>query len=249
MTGIQAVIQAGGRGMRLAPYSTVLPKALMPIGEGRAVVDGLLSMFAGGGISKVFITINHYGDLIKTYCGDGRRWGLDIEYVPETEPLGTIGPLVPMRDRLTGTFLVSNADVWIDLDLPEFLRTHRMGGAELTVATTTQRVQVAYGVLEHTAGLVQGFREKPVQVFSVSTGVYLMEPSLLDRIPAGRPYGFDDLMFSMLAEGHPVRTYAHPGRWIDIGQIDDLRRAQEQAAKLDGLAVTQQVNGLELAKA
>lgn len=226
---LKAVIQAGGRGTRLAPYSTVLPKALMPIGDG-VVVDGLMKLFCSIGVETVFITVSKFGELIRSYCGDGSRWGVTIEYIKEETPLGTIGPLAPLRSRLDDTFLVANSDVCMDLDTNDFLRFHREQGALLTVAVTEQTVKIEYGVLDHVAGRVNDFREKPVQQFCVSTGFYCMEPGILDLIPDGKPYGFDDLVRQMLHEGRPVSAYTHHGVWIDIGRIEDLRKAQEQAA-------------------
>jgi NDP-mannose synthase len=226
---MKAVIQAGGKGTRLAPYSTVLPKALMPIGEG-TVIDHTLAMFAAAGVTTVYITVSKFGPLIRSYCGDGSRWGLDLQYIEETQPLGTIGPLGPMRDRLDGTFLVANSDIYIDLDIPKLVAFHRERQAPLTVVVTNQTVKIEYGVLDQTEGRVTGFREKPIEQFCVSTGIYCMEPAILDLVPTGQAFGFDELVRTMLATRTPISAYAHPGQWIDIGRIEDLRRAQEHAA-------------------
>jgi NDP-sugar pyrophosphorylase family protein len=119
MTEIKAVIQAGGRGTRLAPYSTVLPKALMPIGDEGTVIDSLLKMFSNGGVSTVFITVSKFGKLIRSYCGDGDRWNIKIKYVDEASPLGTIGPLSTIREHLDCTFIVANSDVYTDIKLQD----------------------------------------------------------------------------------------------------------------------------------
>lgn len=229
MNELTAVIQAGGQGTRLAPYSTVLPKALMPIGEG-TVIDNLLEQFSDSGVKRVFITVSRFGPLIRSYCGDGGRWGLDIEYVVEDTPLGTIGPLNALRDRLDNLFFVSNSDVFTDLALTDVLASHDRQPAPLTVVVTRQSVSIAYGVLDHSSGRASDFHEKPTEEFSVSTGIYLMEPSVFEHIPPGGPFGFDQLMRAMLDAGAPVTVHEHLGRWIDIGRIEDLRRAQEQAA-------------------
>jgi NDP-sugar pyrophosphorylase family protein len=229
MTDLKAVIQAGGRGTRLAPYSTVLPKALMPIGDG-TVIDHLLEQFSDVGVKSVLVTVSRFGPLIRSYCGDGSRWGLDIDYITEDEPLGTIGPLNALRDALDGPFFVSNSDVYTDLALSDVLAQHQAREATLTVVVTQQRVNIAYGVLDHAAGRVERFREKPVQEFSVSTGIYCMEPAIFDHIPPAGPFGFDQLMDTMLGASAPVHVYEHSGRWVDIGRIEDLRRAQELAA-------------------
>jgi mannose-1-phosphate guanylyltransferase len=203
----------------------------MPIEGNAVVVDGLLSMFKEAGCDTVFITVSHFSRLLRSYCGDGSRYGLSIEYVEEEEPLGTIGPLRPMRDLLDTTFFVTNSDVYLDLDTKAFLAAHRNGGAYLTVAIYLQVVDIAYGVLDHDDGRVTAFREKPSEEFTVSTGVYLMEPEIIDLIPEGS-FGFDELVGRMLSKDIPIGAYLHDGTWIDIGRIEDLRRAQKQAAGL-----------------
>ena len=229
MADLKAVIQAGGRGTRLAPYSTVLPKALMPIGEG-TVIDHLLNQFRDAGVGEVIITVSRFGPLIRSYCGDGSRWNLTIDYITEDVPLGTIGGLALLRDRLDGSFFVANSDVYTDLELKDLLAAHSNGSAAVTVVVTRQRVNVAYGVLDHSGGRLLEFREKPSQEFSVSTGIYCMSPEVFEFIPPSGSFGFDHLMRAMLDRGAPVGVHEHLGSWIDIGRVEDLRRAQEQAA-------------------
>jgi len=230
VSDLKAVIQAGGRGTRLAPYSTVLPKALMPIGEG-TVIDNLLTQFRDAGVREVIVTVSKFGPLIRSYCGDGSRWDLEIDYVTEETPLGTIGPLNSLRDRLDGPFFVCNSDVYTDLELKDVLAVHSSGVAPVTVVVTRQKISIAYGVLEHAEGRVVEFREKPTQQFSVSTGIYCMRPDVFEFIPPAGPYGFDQLMRAMLDNGVPVGVFEHLGTWIDIGRVEDLRKAQEQAAR------------------
>jgi mannose-1-phosphate guanylyltransferase len=229
MGDVMAVIQAGGLGTRLAPYSTVLPKALMPLGDG-TVIDNMLSQFSDGGVKRVFITVSKFGPLIRSYCGDGSRWGVDIEYVVENEPLGTIGPLNALRDRLDELFFVANSDVYTDIRLSDVVDYHVAQPAPLTVVAKRQTIDISYGVLEQEAGRAMRFHEKPSQQYLVSTGIYLMEPAIFEHIPGDGAFGFDQLMLAMLADGTPVNVYEHAGSWIDIGRIDDLRRAQEHAA-------------------
>jgi NDP-mannose synthase len=226
---LTAVIQAGGRGTRLAPYSTVLPKALMPVGEA-TVVDHLLNQFRDAGAREVIITVSKFGPLIRSYCGDGSRWNLDIDYITEETPLGTIGGLNLMRDRLGEAFFVANSDVYADLELKDLLAAHTSGSAALTVVVTRQIVDIAYGVLDHADGQVTAFREKPRQEYSVSTGIYCMSPEVFEFFPSSGPFGFDHLMRAMLEKGAPVGVHEHLGQWIDIGRVEDLRRAQEEAA-------------------
>jgi NDP-mannose synthase len=229
MSELKAVIQAGGQGTRLAPYSTVLPKALMPVGEG-TVIDHLLNQFRDAGVGEVIITVSRFGPLIRSYCGDGSRWGLNIDYLTEEVPLGTLGALNLLRDRLVGPFFVANSDVYVDLGLKDLLAAHTSGSVAVTVVVTRQRVNIAYGVLDHAGGQLVEFREKPTQEFSVSTGIYCMSPEVFAFFPPMGSFGFDHLMRRMLDTGAPVGVHEHLGTWIDIGRVEDLRKAQEQAA-------------------
>ena len=229
MAELTAVIQAGGRGTRLSPYSTILPKALMPIDED-TVIDKLLLQFSDAGVKTVFITVSKFGPLIRSYCGDGSRWGLEIEYITEEEPLGTIGALNPLRDRLSDPFLVANSDIFCDVRLEAVMARHQARRSLMTVVVTRQDVNIAYGVIDHEGGWVTTFREKPTQEFSVSTGIYLMDQGVFEYMPESGPFGFDELLRDMLERRAPVDVYEHDGVWVDIGRIEDLRRAQEQAA-------------------
>jgi mannose-1-phosphate guanylyltransferase len=201
----------------------------MPIGEG-TVIDHLLSQFRDAGVGEVITTVSRFGPLIRSYCGDGSRWNLDIDYITEDVPLGTIGGLNLVRDRLDGSFFVANSDVYTDLELKDLLAAHTSGSAAVTVVVTRQKVNIAYGVLEHARGRLVDFREKPSQEFSVSTGIYCMSPEVFEFIPPTGSFGFDHLMRAMLDRGAPVGVHEHMGSWIDIGRVEDLRRAQEQAA-------------------
>jgi NDP-mannose synthase len=232
MPDVKAVVQAGGRGTRLAPYSTVLPKALMPVGDG-TVIDHLLEQFAQVGVQEVAITVSKHGPLIRSYCGDGSRWDLSINYVVENEPLGTIGPLRTIADQLDGPFFVTNSDVYTDLELKDVLAFHESHRNPLTVVVTPQIVSIPYGVLKHSAGKVEDFQEKPTEQFFVSTGIYCMSPEIFEFIPESGPFGFDQLMRTLLESGTSVNAFEHTGRWIDIGRVEDLRRAQEHAAGLE----------------
>jgi NDP-sugar pyrophosphorylase family protein len=223
---MKAIIQAGGKGTRLRPYTLVLPKPLMPVGD-HAVIEILLKWLCRNGITEVHVTLGYLGHLIRSLCGDGSQWGLDIHYSQETEPLGTMGPLRLLDDKLTETFLVLNGDLITDLDLREFVGFHKSKGGLVSVAVTEKNVNIDLGVIEDGDGRISGFREKPTMKFKVSMGMYCMEPGVLDLIPNGVPYGFDDLILNMLAKGLPVYNYVHSGIWMDIGRHEDFLKAQE----------------------
>jgi len=223
---MQAVIQSGGKGTRLRPYTLVLPKPLMPV-RSQPVLELLLKWLRRNGTDEVFITTGYLGHLIRTVCGDGHQWGLRIHYTQEVEPMGTVGALSMLRDELTGTFIALNGDVLTDLNLSAFVAAHRRNGGLLTIATTSRPLHMDFGVIEEDRGRVVQFREKPTLSNIVSMGIYCMQPELLDHIPNGVPFGFDDLMVCLLAKDIPVHTFLHRGCWLDIGRAEDFQKAQE----------------------
>ena len=225
---MKAVIQCGGKGMRLRPHTSILPKPLMPIGS-RPVLELLLKWLRRNGIKDVFITTGYLGHLIRSVCGDGNQWNMRISYTQEMEPLGTIGPLSLLREQLDEPFLVLNGDVLTDLNLNQFVSCHRRQRAALTIATANRPTKMDFGVIDETEGHVTGFREKPELSHLVSMGIYCMDPSIVERIPSGVPFGFDDLMYQMLEDDTPVNVFKHNGMWLDIGRVDDFVKAQDVA--------------------
>ena len=220
---MKAVIQAGGKGTRLRPYTLVLPKPMMPIGE-TPVIELTLKWLRRNGVVDAYITTGYLGHLLKIFCGDGSQWSLNIEYSDEDQPMGTLNLL---KDKLDSTFLVLNGDLVTDLDLFEFQAFHKSHGGMLTVGVTTKTIRVDLGVLEAADTLVTGFHEKPSMSYTVSMGVYCMEPEILSLIPEGVPLGFDDLMHVMLRNKLPVHVFRHEGLWMDIGRPEDFKNAQQ----------------------
>jgi len=225
---MKVVIQSGGRGARLRPYTMILPKPLMPVGN-KPVLELLINWLRRNGIDKAYITTGYLGHLIRTFCGNGSRWDLQLSYTEEHEPLGTVGALSLLREELDETFLMVNGDILTDLSLNNFIAAHRSHGGPLTIATTRRTLQIDFGILESDRGRVTSFREKPFLGHLVSTGIYCMEPSILRLIPTGVAFGFDDLMHCMLGKNIPVHTFLHEGLWLDIGRPEDFQKAQEMS--------------------
>lgn len=226
---MQAVIQAGGKGTRLRPYTLVLPKPMLPVGN-LPVIEVLLKWLRSNGIEDTYITVGYLGHLIRSLCGDGKQWSMSIDYSEEPEPLGTIGALDLLRDKIHETFLVLNGDLITDLDLRVFRAFHKEKGGMLTVGTTIKKVKIDLGVIEPISSRdtrIAGFREKPTVSFQVSMGIYLMEPEILEHVPSGVPFGFDDLVLGLLDKDIPIYTYHHHGLWMDIGRRDDFEKAQK----------------------
>jgi NDP-sugar pyrophosphorylase family protein len=220
----RAVILAGGMGTRLRPYTVVLPKPLMPIGQ-YPILEVVVRQLAGRGFRQITMAVNHQANLIKAFFGDGTRWGLAIDYSLESIPLSTIGPLKLVKD-LPEQFLLMNGDVLTDLNFREFCDAHVSAGRTFTIGAAPRTNVIDYGVLETDGdNRLCGFHEKPAHRYLVSMGVYVVNRSLLERVPPNVKYGFDDLMRDMLARGEPVHVEPHGGYWLDIGRPDDYERA------------------------
>ncbi|KIF05146.1 nucleoside-diphosphate-sugar pyrophosphorylase [Streptomyces sp. RSD-27] len=223
-----AVILAGGKGVRLRPYTTALPKPLVPIGDQHAILEIVLRQLSGAGFTRCTIAIGHLGEIIRAYVGDGSQWGMSVDYATEESPLGTMGPLLNLRDRLPEHFLVMNGDVLTDLDYADVLRRHEASGAPLTIATYPRKVHIDFGVLTTDASRVVGFTEKPSMDYHVSMGVYGLSRSTLDHYTPGLPLGFDELVLDLLRGGNLPQSYAFDGYWLDIGRPDDYDRANAE---------------------
>ena len=222
----RAVIMAGGMGRRLYPYTAVLPKPLVPIGD-RPILELLIMQLRSAGITHVTLATGHMAELVMAFFGSGEKYGIEIDYSLEQQPLGTVGPLgiIPGLDE---TFLVMNGDVLTDIDFTELVEHHVRSKALVTVATHRKSVKLSLGVIDtDLMGHVVGFREKPEFSVDVSMGIYVYEPEIVERIPAGEAKGFDELMDQLLRERTTVATYPFEGVWFDIGIPEDYGRAIE----------------------
>ena len=223
----RAVILAGGKGTRLRPYTVVLPKPLMPIGE-FPILEVVVRQLVHAGFDRITMAVNHQAELIKAFFGDGAKWGIVIDYSLEDRPLGTMGPLRLIHD-LPEYFLVMNGDILTDLDFAAFHDAHVASGGLFTISSYCREQSIDYGVLEtDDQRRLVGFREKPKSEYQVSMGVYMVSRKAVDGIPSGRPYGFDDLMLDLIAAKREVVVRAFDGYWLDIGRPDDYAQAIEE---------------------
>ena len=228
MTEAHAVILAGGKGTRLRPYTTTIPKPLVPIGDDCAILEIVLRQLAVQGFTHVTIAIGHLGELIRAYVGGGGQWGLAVDYATEERALGTMGPVVAILDRLPDEFLVMNGDILTDLPYGDLLAAHIGSRSLLTIATSQREVAVDFGVIVDRDGVVTEFQEKPTLRYSVSMGVYALSKETLEGYAAGEPLGFDQLVLDLLADGRNPKTYAFDGYWLDIGRPEDYDRANAE---------------------
>jgi NDP-sugar pyrophosphorylase family protein len=223
----RVVILAGGRGRRLEPYTSVLPKPLMPIGN-RAILEILVHQLADAGFRNLTFCVGYLSHLIRAVFENGKDFQVDITWVTENEPLGTASPL-RLVDGLDDTFLTMNGDLVTTLDYGALLQHHKDSGNVLTIAAHRRRVQTDYGVL-HLNGdsrSVVSYEEKPEMTWNVSMGIYALEPAALECLPAEGAFDFPDLVHALLDKGLPVGAYVHDGLWLDIGRHDDYQNAVE----------------------
>ena len=220
---------AGGRGTRLKPYTIALPKPLVPVGE-YPIMEIVIKQLAYYGFKRIIITVNHQADLIKTYFGNGERYGLAIEYSLETVPLSTMGPLKLIGD-LPESFIVMNSDVLTDMDFGEFLTWHHDSNTIFTVSASKRIQNIDYGVLHTDGSILTGFEEKPKIDYLVSMGVYAVSSATLEYIPSNTFFGFDDLMRVLLRKKKRVSVREYSGYWLDIGRPDDYQIATEEFTK------------------
>lgn len=228
---MRAIILAGGEGRRLRPYTTVLPKPLMPVGD-KPILEIILRQLVAHGFKIVAISVGYLSGLIEAYCGNGSQQGVEITYVRETVALGTAGPL-QLVERGTEPFLVMNGDVLTNLDYRQLYEYHCQHGQLLTVATYNKEVKIQLGVLTlDQDNLISSYTEKPTLYHPVSMGVYCCSPEVLNYLPQGQRFDLPDLVRALINDGKPVRAFKHDGYWLDIGNHDDYERAQDELNQL-----------------
>ena len=227
----RAVILAGGKGTRLRPYTVVLPKPLMPIGD-YPILEVIIRQLAQNIFSHITIAVNHQADLIKTFFGDGSRWGIKIDYSLEDKPLSTMAPLKLIKD-LPDNFLVMNDDILTNLNYNEFYEYHIKNKNIFTISSYQREVKSEFGVLElDNQNNLVGFKEKPIQKYNVSMGIYMVSKKAVEFIPEDTFYGFDHLMLDLVKNNKNPSVKPFNGYWLDIGRPDDYEQAIEEFDRL-----------------
>ena len=227
---LQAVIMAGGYGTRLRPLTEELPKPLLLVGD-RPLMEFTIERLRQAGIRRINVMTHYLAEKIINYFGDGKSWGVELNYVTEDHPLGTAGALGLMEEP-DEPLLVINGDILTRLDFRAMLSFHREHGADLTVAVWHYELKVPYGVMECDGPFVRLVREKPNLSFLVNAGVYLLEPSVHHYIPNGERFDMTDLIQRLLEEKRRVVSFPVIEYWLDIGQGADYKQAQEDAQKV-----------------
>lgn len=230
---MRAVILAGGKGTRLRPYTTLIPKPLVPLGGKYSILEIIILQLREAGFLHITLAVSHLSHLIMTYFGDGSRLGVHIDYSLEESELSTIGPLT-LIDDLPESFLVMNGDILCDLNYRTFYENHIATGGDISVSAFQRNVEIDFGVLSYDiSGRLESFQEKPNYSFDVSMGIYCINRSAIKALPRGQKYGFDTLMVDRLAANQRVNIRPFDGYWLDIGRPEDYEYAD---ANFDVLA-------------
>ena len=227
---MEVLILAGGKGMRLRPYTTVLPKPLMPLGN-KPILERLIIQLRDHNFTKVYLSVGYLSSLIKAYFGDGQKLGVEIEYIQEDNPLGTAGPiaLLPEIDK---PYLVLNGDLVTNLNFAEIVNFHNTQDSILTIGIHELKYQLPLGFLEinHNKEIID-YIEKPIKKYNMSMGIYVCSPSILKYIPKNEYLDFPDLTKKLLKAGEKVIGYFNNSYWLDVGRPEEYEKALEIAAK------------------
>jgi NDP-mannose synthase len=221
----RAVILAGGKGMRLRPYTTIFPKPLMPIAE-KPILEIVVQQLKHAGVKHITFAVGYLAELIQAFFGNGEKWGVYIDYSREEQVLGTAAPLKLIPD-LNDDFLVMNGDILCNLNYQEMFQFHRSHGEIVTIGTYNKQVKIDLGVLEIENTTVKKYIEKPVLNYPVSMGIYCFQPAILDWIPEGQAMDLPDLIQKLILAEKKPQTYLFEGLWLDIGRASDYEEAQD----------------------
>ena len=228
---IPVVIMAGGLGTRLYPYTKILPKPLIPIGE-IPIAEHIMNRFNRYGISEFFLVVNHKKNMIKAYFNDIER-KYSIDYADEDIPLGTGGGLSLLKGKISSTFILSNCDILIEEDYQKIYKFHKDNNNLITMVCSLKTIRIPYGVIEISeTGEIEKMKEKPVLSFFTNTGMYIVEPQIIEELEANQFIGFPDIIEKYKTIGKKIGVYPiSENNWLDMGQLDDMEEMRRRLEK------------------
>lgn len=228
LTDVPVVIMAGGKGTRLYPYTKILPKPLIPIGD-IPIMERIIGKFCEFGTTQFYATVNYRKNMIRSYFSELTK-DYSLQYVEEDKPLGTAGSLQLIPDTFLKPFIVTNCDILIHADYEDIYRYHQEAGNELTIVTALKNIEVPYGVIHSSEnGAVQSMEEKPKLSYFVNTGMYILNPELKDEIPKDTFFHMTDLTDQLLAQKRRVGMYPiSEDSFLDMGEFEEMRRMEEK---------------------
>lgn len=230
---LECMIMAGGRGKRLSPLTDTIPKPMLPLGD-KPIIEHNIDRLISFGINKIYISVKYLGEQLQDYFGDGSKKGISIEYIWEDEPLGTAGALALVDNYKTDKVLLMNSDLFTNVDFEDLYLDMVKNESDMIVASTEYKVDVPYAVFETNGERVVNFQEKPSYIYQSNAGIYILNKSLIERIPRNKFYDITDLMENLVKEGGKLNFSPIRGFWIDIGKPLDYQQAQEFVKHIKG---------------
>ena len=224
---MRAVILAGGKGKRLLPFTKVFPKPLVPLGE-KPILDIIIRQLKHFGFTHITLAVGHMAEMIQTYICNGERYGIEIDYAFEEEPLGTVGPLAQITD-LKHNFLVMNGDLITNLNYRDIVVFHEQQEAVATIGTYQKNFKIDLGIIQNDGNFsIVDYIEKPTHIFNVSMGIYVFSEKTLNYIEKGKYLDLPELVKRLLMHGQKAVSYPFDGYWLDIGNHSDYEKAVEE---------------------
>ncbi len=224
---VDAVLMAGGKGSRLRPLTNNTPKPLLKVGE-KPIIEYNIDRLAKVGVNTVYLSINYLGEQLESYFGDGTEKNISIKYIRETKPLGTIGSVMLVDDFQNEEIIVMNSDLLTNIDFADFYKAFKEADADMAVASVSYHVDIPYAVLEtDETQKVQSLKEKPRYTYFSNAGIYLLKTKILEMIPKDEFFDITTLMDKVIEMDRKLITYPINGYWLDIGRMEDYKKAQE----------------------
>lgn len=228
---IDAIVMAGGKGVRLMPLTATTPKPLLKVGD-KPILEHNIDRLIHFGIDDFWISINYLGEQIKHYFNNGKEKNVTINYIEETIPLGTVGAIAQATNLKHDTVLITNSDLLTNVDYEKFYLDFINTGADMSVISIPYKVVVPYAIFENDNRDVTAFKEKPTYTYYANGGIYLVKKEILELIPKNTFYNATDLMDQLIALKKNIITFPHNGYWLDIGKMDDFEKAQKDIVTL-----------------
>ncbi len=223
---LDVVIMAGGRGERLRPLTDLTPKPLMSVGD-KEIINHNIERLVSYGVSNIWISVRYLKEKIISRIGTGQNLGININYISEDEPLGTIGAVSLISNFEHEYILIMNSDILTNLDYEQFFLDFIENDSDFSVATIPYTVSIPYAILETEKNQIKNFQEKPVYTYYANGGIYLVKKSILNRIPSGKSFNATDLLEDLIKNNYKVTTFPLRGYWLDIGNHEDYKKANE----------------------
>ncbi|KON26764.1 nucleotidyltransferase [miscellaneous Crenarchaeota group archaeon SMTZ-80] len=228
---IDAVLMAGGRGERLRPLTDKVPKPMLKIGS-KPIIEHNIDNLMLHGVDDFYITVNYLAEQIIDYFGNGEAKEINIKYINETDPLGTIGSVSLIKEFKNETILIMNSDLFTNINYEDFYQNFVGENADMSVASIPYNTSIPYAVLNYENDIIKSFEEKPTYTFYANAGIYLIKKKLLTTIPINDSYNATDLIQSLIDMNYKIIKYPIVGYWVDIGRLEDYNKVQEFAKHL-----------------